>query len=126
MKSVDLFYAKLPEPNAGCLAALRTIILNHEPQIGESLKYGMPFFTYKKKMLCYFWIDKKTALPYIGFMEGRNLRFDWLEAGNRARISIMYMDPYEDIPVKKIKKTLDASIAILSKKKEDSTRIKAV
>ncbi|RYY31353.1 MAG: DUF1801 domain-containing protein [Chitinophagaceae bacterium] len=114
MKSADLFYSNLTEPNAGCLTALRNIILKHDHNITESIKYGMPFFSYQKKMLCYFWRDKKSGLPYIGFMEGRNLRFDWLEAGDRARIRIMYIDPYEDIPVKKLKQTLSASIDLLT------------
>jgi penicillin-binding protein-related factor A (putative recombinase) len=76
----------------------------------------MPFFSFQKSMLCYFWIDKKSNLPYIGFMEGKDLDFEWLEAGDRSRVRIMYIDPYEDLPLKKIRQTLKASIIILLQK----------
>ena len=125
MKSADLFYAKLAEPNAGCLTALRFVILKHNQNISETIKYGMPFFTYKQKMLCYFWIDTKNLLPYIGFMEGCHMNFDWLEAGDRARIRIMYFDPYEDIPLKKVKQTLNASIILLDRKMENRKTVNA-
>ncbi len=116
MKLADDYYAGLSEPYSSCLTALRSIILKYDHRIHESIKYGMPFFSFQKSMLCYFWIDKRSGLPYIGFMEGKQLNFEWLEAGNRSRIRIMYIDPYEDIPLKKLKETLKASILILSEK----------
>ena len=110
MRTLDAFYADLKEPVSSCLEALRTIILKHDPAMSEALKYGMPCFSHNKKMLCYFWIDKKNKMPYIGFKNGVMLRFPWLETGERTRFSIMYIDPYEDIPVKKIRQTLKALI----------------
>ena len=120
MKTLDAFYADLKEPVRSCLEALRTIILKHNPDMSEAFKYGMPSFSYKKKMLCYFWIDKKNKMPYIGFKYGVMLKFPWLETGERTRFSIMYIDPYEDIPLKKVRQTLRALIenqATLSTKK---------
>jgi penicillin-binding protein-related factor A (putative recombinase) len=116
MKLADDFYVRLKEPYSSCLGALRTIILQHDSAIHESIKYGMPFFCYRKSMLCYFWIDKKSGLPYIGFMEGKYLDYEWLETGDRSRIKIMYIDPYEDIPLKTVKETLRASIMILAER----------
>ena len=112
MRSPDAFYAGLKEPVRSCLEALRIIILNYDPAITESIKYGMPFFSYNKKMLCYFWVDKKNKMPYIGFKNGVSLNFSWLETGDRTRFSIMYIDPYEDIEIKKVRRTLKALISM--------------
>jgi uncharacterized protein DUF1801 len=112
MRSIDSFYLQLREPNRSCLEALRTFILKHDVAISESLKYGMPFFCFNDKMLCYFWTDKKTKLPYIGFKEGTKLDFPWLDRGDRSRFSVMHIDPYEDLPLKNIRQTLNACIGL--------------
>ena len=47
----------------------------------------------------YFWKDKKTIEPYIGFADGVLLDFPELEKGDRKRIKILRIDPNEDIPI---------------------------
>jgi hypothetical protein len=116
MRNIDSFYLGLKEPVKGCLDALRIIILKHHPGISESMKYGMPFFSIHKKMLCYFWMDKKSGLPYIGFKEAKSLPFPWLDIGERSTISVMYIDPYADLPLQKIRQTLKAAIKIVELK----------
>jgi hypothetical protein len=116
MRNIDSFYLGLDEPVKSCLEALRTIILKHDSQISESIKYGMPFFSIHKKMLCYFWKDKKSGWPYIGFKEAKSLPFPWLEIGDRSTISVMHIDPYADLPLKKLKQTLNAAIKIVELK----------
>ena len=54
----------------GCLLALRAWILDFHPDIAEAMKYGMPFFTLRGKMFCYFWKDKQSGAPYVGIVEG--------------------------------------------------------
>jgi hypothetical protein len=66
-------------------------------------------------MLCYFWVDKKTKLPYIGFKGAQVLDFPWLERGDRTMFSIMRIDPYEDLPLKHIRKTVKACIDLQAK-----------
>ncbi|MCF6352841.1 MAG: DUF1801 domain-containing protein [Cyclobacteriaceae bacterium] len=73
------------------MQALRAHILAFDPQIIEAWKYRLPFFLYKKKMFCYFWADKKTGLPYIGIVEGRNIDHPMLEQGNRKRMKIILL-----------------------------------
>ena len=116
MRSIDSFYNNLREPDKSCLEALRFLILKHDAAISEEMKYGMPFFILNKKMLCYFWIDKKSKLPYIGFKEGKLLNLPWLELGDRSTISVMYIDPYADLPLKKLRQTLNSCIELLGKK----------
>jgi hypothetical protein len=113
MKTTDSFYNKLDEPNRSCLEALRITILQYDVAINEAIKYGMPFFSYNESRLCYLWIDKKTTMPYIGFVHGKKLPFKWLEAGERIRMKILHIDPYADLPVKKIREVLKMSIEIV-------------
>ncbi|HTE25923.1 DUF1801 domain-containing protein [Flavitalea sp.] len=122
MRNIDSFYLGLNEPVKSCLEALRTIILKHDSQISESMKYGMPFFSIHKKMLCYFWKEKKNGLPYIGFKEAKSLPFPWLEIGDRSTISVMYIDPYSDLPLKKLRQTLKAAIEIVELKSNQNSK----
>ena len=95
----DHYYDKFEEPVKGCLIALRQIILDIDPQVEPTIKYGMPFFCYINKMFAYLWVDKKTKEPYIGFVEGKHLEFTELEQGDRSRMKILRIPPSEDIPI---------------------------
>lgn len=102
MISLDQFYVDKDEPNRSCLLALRKIILDMDRHISETRKYGMPCFCYKNKMFCYLWVDKKTAEPYILFVEGNLLDHPDLEAGSRSRMKILRIPPNKDLPVSTI------------------------
>lgn len=96
------FYVRQSEPIRTCLLALQQLILAQDSKISETTKYGMPCFTYNKKPFCYLWIDKKSTLPYILFVEGKHLEDPHLEQGTRARMKIFRIDPAKNIPVRKI------------------------
>ncbi|MCK0155643.1 DUF1801 domain-containing protein [Cellulophaga sp. F20128] len=98
MKETDLFYNSKEEPNKSCLLSLRAIILHQDMAITETKKYGMPCFSFKKKMFCYLWVDKKTKEPYILFVEGQHLSHPKLEVGTRARMKIFRINPTKDLP----------------------------
>ena len=102
MTNLENFYLNQQEPNKGTYLTLRDIILNLDSNITHSLKYGMPFFSYKKKMFCYFWKDKKTNEPYIGLVEGNRIKHISLEKGNRSRMKILRINPAKDIPIKTV------------------------
>lgn len=110
MSQLNNFYLSQPEPNQSCLLALRKIILDQDDQIEETVKYGMPCFTYKKKIFCYLWTDKKTKEPYILMVEGKRLEHPLLETGDRARMKILRVDPSKDIPVKTIQEILAVAL----------------
>lgn len=106
------FYLKQDEPNKSCLLALRSIILASNEDINESLKWNMPCFSFKKKMLCFLWTDKKTNEPYILFVEGKSLEHPRLEQGTRTRMKILRINPNADIPMKLIKLCIETSISL--------------
>ena len=108
-------YLKLPEPQQGCMLALRSIILDHNEEISETIKYGAPCFLYKKKIICYLWKDKKTQEPYILVADGKLIDHPAFESGDRKRMKILPIDPNKDIPVKIITAILEAAIEIKGK-----------
>jgi hypothetical protein len=109
-RELDHFYLNKSEPNRSCLLALRSIILDQDTQVTETMKYGMPCFCYKKKMFCYLWTDKKTNEPYLLFVEGKHLDHPQLETGSRSRMQIFRVDPNNDLPIRVIRKLLNAAL----------------
>lgn len=96
------FYLNQEEPVKSCLLALRDIILSQDPDISHELKYGMPFFCYKRKMFCYLWVHKKSGQPYLGIVEGKWFDEPFLIQEDRSRMKIMLLDPNEDLPLQTI------------------------
>ena len=109
---LENFYLKKKEPERSCLLALRSIILEQDENISETVKYGMPCFVYKKKMFCYLWTDKKTGEPYILFVEGKYLDHPLLETGNRSRMKILRLNPNEDLQMEVINELLSQALEL--------------
>jgi hypothetical protein len=109
-EQLDQFYSVKEEPNKSCLLALRSIILEHDQDITETQKWGMPCFCFKKKMFCFLWTDKKSDEPYILFVEGQYLDHLKLETGNRSRMKIFRVDPNKDLPLKTILSILNSAL----------------
>ena len=110
MHELDKFYLSKPEPVKACLLALRSIILQQDEFVSETVKYGMPCFCYQKKMFCYLWTDKKTSEPYLLFVEGKHLKHSKLEAGSRARMKVFNVNPNKDLPLKTIQSLLKQAL----------------
>lgn len=107
---LDNYYLNKEEPNQSCLLALRAIILQQDPKVSETRKWGMPCFCYNKKMFCYLWTDKKNNEPYILFVEGKHLNHPLLEEGNRARMKILRINPNKDIPIEVVYELLKEAL----------------
>ncbi|MCU4175969.1 DUF1801 domain-containing protein [Carboxylicivirga sp. N1Y90] len=112
MKVIDptVFYQKQNEPNKSCFLALRSIILNQDENVSETVKYGMPCFCYFNKAFCYLWTDKKSGEPYILFVEGEYLNHAELEKGSRARMKILKVNPNIDLPLNTITQLLNSAL----------------
>lgn len=115
LSELDKFYLEKEESIQICLLALRDIILKHNEGITAEWKYKLPFFYYKKKMLCYLWIHKKYKRPYIGFVLGSLLNCEVLLTEKRAKMKILLIDINKDLPIEKINDLLMQSIYIYDK-----------
>lgn len=112
MTPLENYYAKLQEPLQSTMLALRSIILNINPEITPEWKYKLPFFYYKKKPFCYLWKDKKTQEPYIGVIKGKLISHPDLVLGNRKQIPILPLKSNEDLPIEKIHYILEEAIKL--------------
>ena len=110
MKDLDAYYTQQIEPIRGCLLTLRDIILSQDREVSETRKWNMPCFCYKEKMFCFLWIDKKSNLPYILFVEGKHLNEPLLKTQKRSRMKALYLDPCKDIPLELIAHLLTVSL----------------
>ena len=110
MKQLDYFYLNQEEPIKGIFLALKEIILKQDQDITNTLKYGMPFFSYKGKMFCYLWIHKKFKKPYLSIVEGKYFDEPFLLQETRSRMKIMLLDPAKDLPIKAINSILKKAI----------------
>ena len=107
---LDQFYLRQEEPARSTFLALSSHILTLDINISTELKYGFPFFSYKGKMFCYFWKDKKTTEPYIGIVEGHRINHPLLEKGNRSRMKILRINPNLDLPLPIINEILNEAL----------------
>ncbi|MHC0448027.1 DUF1801 domain-containing protein [Flavobacterium sp. 3-218] len=110
MKEVDDFYENSKIPFRETLLALSEIILRQDKEITNVLKYGMPFFCYKKKMFCYLWIHKKLNQPYIGIVEGKHFDEPFLIQENRSRMKVFLMDSEKDLPLEQIETVIQKAL----------------
>lgn len=106
----DNFYLKHPEPLKSCFLAMQQILLNFDSEINETVKYGMPCFTFRGKQFCYLWKDKKTFEPYFLLVDGILLNHPNLEQGSRAKMKIFRVNASEDLPLEAIFEILGEAI----------------
>lgn len=107
---LQTFYLSKDEPNKSCLLTLRSIILNLDKNVVETIKWGMPCFCYRKKMFCYLWIDRKTDHPYLLMVEGKYLNHPKLEQDHRARMKVFNINPNRNLPIKAIENILKKAL----------------
>ncbi|EHQ30701.1 DUF1801 domain-containing protein [Mucilaginibacter paludis] len=112
LRDIDNYFLKKDEPAKSSLLYLRTFILAFDAEITESWKYGMPFYCYKNKMLCYLWTKKGTGQPYIGFVDGKLMEHPELIMEKRSRMKIMLIEPAEDVPVNVISEILNVAVKL--------------
>lgn len=106
IRLIDTYFLEKEEPIKSCLQFMREHILKHDANITEAWKYGMPFFCYKGKMMCYFWVHKKYKQPYLGIVEGKKINHRDLIQEKRMRMKILLLDPIKDLPIRKINSIL--------------------
>lgn len=112
LRPIDEFFLEHDEDTNSCLQFLREHILNFDENITEAWKYQLPFYYYKKKPLCYFWIHKKFKQPYIGIENGGLLDHPQLLRENRVKMKILLVDPTTDIDIETIDTILRDSLSL--------------
>ncbi|MDZ4810464.1 MAG: DUF1801 domain-containing protein [Bacteroidota bacterium] len=106
LRPIDNYFLQQEEPIKSCLEFLRQHILKLDKAITDKWQYGMPFFYYYEKRICYLWVHKKFKHPYLGIVEGKKINHPDLLQEKRARMKILLIDPGKNIPLKKINSIL--------------------
>ena len=112
LSAIDNFYLEKEEPVKSCLLALKEIILSQHKNMTTAWKYKLPFFCFHGKMFCYLWVQKKSKLPYIGFVDGQKIKHPQLMNEKRARMAIMLIDPTIDLPLSVIEEVIQEAIRL--------------
>ncbi|MBW3519981.1 DUF1801 domain-containing protein [Flavobacterium sp. NKUCC04_CG] len=124
MKKLRNIYQTQDEPNSSCLLELRTIILNRDVILTESVRYGMPCFLYHKKTICCLWVDKETRKPCIFFISGQQLSHPQLERGATIRFRTLIIDPYNNIPTDLINTIVSEAVNLVRVRSRKSRKRK--
>lgn len=112
LRPIDNWFLRHDEPVRSCLQFLREHLLKQDSHITEAWSYGMPFYYYRNKRVCYLWVHAKYRQPYIGFVDGTKIHHPALLAEKRARMKILLVDPGRNIPVKKIDSVLRQALKL--------------
>ena len=112
MNALDNFYLEKDEPIQSCLLALRSIILNYNPDFEPLWRYRLPCYKYQNQIFCYLWVDRKTQFPYIAVGKGVQIEHPDLVQGNRTFVKLFYVNPEEDIPIETIHKIFDLAMKL--------------
>ncbi len=112
LPQIAQFYHEKDEPLKSCLLNLREDILNFDKNITGAWKFNMPFFCYKGNRFCYFRMDQKKGIPYLGFNDGKWIDHPALIFEQRSRIKILLIDPAVDLPLDMIDIILNAAIKL--------------
>jgi hypothetical protein len=100
MNPIQEYFYRIDEPERSTLLFLRKKILESDTEnITETLSFGLPFFKYKKKMLCYLYYSKKHKQHYISFYHGDKLEHPLLLQEGRKKFKILLIDMDEDLPL---------------------------
>lgn len=99
MNKIEEFYFKAEEPNKSIFFALKDIFLSWDEEMKICIKYGLPCFTYRGKIMCYHWKDKKTGVPYVLFNYGKFINHPLLETKDRKLMKSMNIPVDQDLPI---------------------------
>jgi hypothetical protein len=79
------------------------------------LKYGLPCFTYRNKIMCYHWRDKKGQ-AYVLFNNGKLLDHPKLDFKGRKSMQSLDVDVNGDIPIEDLKAIFYQAKGIIDQK----------
>ena len=102
LSDIDSYFHYKEEPVRSTLLFLREHIIHFIPGVTEQWRYGMPFYYYRGKMVCYLWVHKKHKCPYLGIVNGKWISHPDLLLEKRAKMKILLIEPEAPIPVETI------------------------
>lgn len=99
--ALEHYYEKQEIMTRECLLALKSILLSVDENIVHFRKYQIPFFRYKKFSIGFLWVYRKKIL--VGFVEDKK-SFPPTAERKKDNVTVLEVNPLEDIPIDEIKK----------------------
>ena len=116
MPTVEDFIAAQPAESQFRLRTLRKLILDAAPQVGESIKYGIPFYTYHG-LLCY--LNPKGDHVDFGFCQGVQLSDeDGLLYGNNKEIRKVKVTQLTGLLVQSLRQLVQEALLVNGERKK--------
>lgn len=117
MNPAEEYILRQKEPYQSILLCLRDIVLSSSDEVKEQFKYGLPFYEYKGKPLCYFNLPKRKNRVDIGFWKGFELedKHQLLHARDRKMIKCVEIHYLEEMDVLGIQSLLEESFKLKRK-----------
>lgn len=116
MNPSEEYILKKREPFKSILIHLRVLILDHHSKMGEKISYGIPFFYYDKKPLCYLNILKGQKFVDLAFMRGMRLAKEFPEMkdfNNRKQVRSLQFYSLNEVDESLIKRVLSRAIEMI-------------
>ncbi|MDI9256708.1 DUF1801 domain-containing protein [Flavobacterium sedimenticola] len=99
MKPTELYILNQPEPYRSMLLHIVSVVEHALPNVTLEFKWGIPYFYYKKKPLCYLNASHKHQYVDVGFARGfqltQNTAFLIADKGRNTVKSLRYRSLYE-------------------------------
>ena len=114
---VESYLLNLPEGLLEKVFAIRKLIMESAPQMEESIKFGIPFYSWKGPL---FYFNKKGNGINLGFYHGIHLLDEAGILGSHElkMVRHFYFDQNTEIPVDFLKDLILQSVDINQKKKK--------
>jgi hypothetical protein len=100
LNPLENYFLQQEEPHQSCMLFLRKWLIGQG--LEEQMKYGVPFYCFKNKNLCYMSVSAKDKKLYLGFIGGYLMKHPALEKEGRKQIKAFYIDAEKDLPLKKL------------------------
>jgi hypothetical protein len=114
MNPAEEYILRQKEPFQSILLCIRDIVLASNDDIQEQFKYGLPFYRFNEKPLCYFNVPKNKNRVDICFWKGFELedKHQILHARDRKMIKCVEIYSLEEINIKGIVSLLKESFKL--------------
>lgn len=119
MNPVATYFFNLEEPYQGVALYLRALIKKTIPDIVENSKWGLPFYDYNGKYMCYINYRKKTGVVDLSFIQGIHLKSHpeiLVNGENRKQIRSVPLSSLEQVNEQQLVALLKEAMALNTNK----------
>lgn len=104
LNPLENYFFTQPESHQNCMLYLRSWLKKQD--LAELHKSSTAFYHHNGKMFCYLNVSSKNNKLYLGFVKGYKTKHHSLKKEGRKQIKVLYLNPEEDLPLKKLEEII--------------------